>query len=236
MKTDGKILLSEEAKKPDQSEYQTVLSGIENLPKENKEEAKNQENPDINSENLLQAISKEWEQEIEILKNSKNGNELADKNLNCLVQSGHAEIEGDTMLYIYGNALEVLNNNDFQKTVQQINFQHIRFDSIVDYNNLPKLRKFTKLSKLAFSNNYLHSFAQVMSLECFPHLSSISIENNDITKATLIKDFIIYRFPLIQIINGINVSEVEKTRVKKLFQRLDKFNSSASFFSVTMLY
>jgi len=30
-----------------------------------------------------------------------------------LVQSGHAEIEGDTMLFIYGNALEVLNNNDF---------------------------------------------------------------------------------------------------------------------------
>lgn len=31
----------------------------------------------------------------------------------CLVQSGHAEIEGDTMLFIYGNALEVLSNSDF---------------------------------------------------------------------------------------------------------------------------
>lgn len=28
----------------------------------------------------------------------------------CLVQSGHAEIEGDNKLFIYGNALEVLNN------------------------------------------------------------------------------------------------------------------------------
>jgi len=31
----------------------------------------------------------------------------------CLVQSGHAEIEGDNKLFIYGNALEVLNNLDF---------------------------------------------------------------------------------------------------------------------------
>ena len=30
----------------------------------------------------------------------------------CLVQSGHAEIEGDNKLFIYGNALEVLNNLD----------------------------------------------------------------------------------------------------------------------------
>ena len=35
----------------------------------------------------------------------------------CLVQSGHAEIEGDQLLFIYGNALEVLTNVDFQKTV-----------------------------------------------------------------------------------------------------------------------
>ena len=34
-----------------------------------------------------------------------------------LVQSGHAEIEGDNKLFIYGNALEVLNNTEFQKTV-----------------------------------------------------------------------------------------------------------------------
>ena len=31
----------------------------------------------------------------------------------CLVQSGHAEIEGDQLLFIYGNALEVLTNVDF---------------------------------------------------------------------------------------------------------------------------
>ena len=40
----------------------------------------------------------------------------------CLVQSGHAEIEGDQLLFIYGNALEVLNNQEFQKTVVQISF------------------------------------------------------------------------------------------------------------------
>ena len=35
----------------------------------------------------------------------------------CLVQSGHAEIEGDQLLFIYGNALEVLNNVEFQNPI-----------------------------------------------------------------------------------------------------------------------
>jgi hypothetical protein len=60
----------------------------------------------------------------------------------CLVQSGHAEIEGDTMLFIYGNALEVLNNAEFQKTVEQISFQYVRFDNIVSHSNLSKLKRF----------------------------------------------------------------------------------------------
>jgi hypothetical protein len=79
---------------------------------------------DISPEGLLEVISQEWKNEMERIKTlGLNGYKRRKESRNeCLVQSGHAEIEGDTMLFIYGNALEVLNNGDFQKTVEQISF------------------------------------------------------------------------------------------------------------------
>ena len=80
----------------------------------------------------------------------------------CLVQSGHAEIEGDNKLFIYGNALEVLNNPDFQKTVEQISFQYVRFDNIIGPSNISKLKRFLKLKSLFFQDNNIYSFIQKM--------------------------------------------------------------------------
>lgn len=79
---------------------------------------------DISPTDLLEVISQEWKHEMErIINLGLNGYKRRKESRNeCLVQSGHAEIEGDTMLFIYGNALEVLNNSDFQKTVEQISF------------------------------------------------------------------------------------------------------------------
>lgn len=84
----------------------------------------NANSDDISPEGLLEVISQEWKNEMERIKQlGLNGFKRRKESRNdCLVQSGHAEIEGDTMLFIYGNALEVLNNNDFQKTVEQISF------------------------------------------------------------------------------------------------------------------
>jgi len=99
---------------------------------------------DISPEGLLEVISVEWKSELERLKaRGLNGYKRRKESRNeCLVQSGHAEIEGDTMLFIYGNALEVLNNSEFQKSVEQISFSFVRFDSIVNHSNLGKLKKF----------------------------------------------------------------------------------------------
>ena len=70
---------------------------------------------DISPEGLLQVISQEWSNEMERIKNlGLNGyKRRKESRSECLVQSGHAEIEGDNKLFIYGNALEVLNNPDF---------------------------------------------------------------------------------------------------------------------------
>lgn len=74
-----------------------------------------QSNEDISPEGLLNVISQEWKNEMDrIISLGLNGYKRRKESRNdCLVQSGHAEIEGDQLLFIYGNALEVLNNQEF---------------------------------------------------------------------------------------------------------------------------
>jgi hypothetical protein len=118
------------------------------------------------------------------------------------------------MLFIYGNALEVLNNPDFQKTVEQICFQYVRFDNIVHASNLVKLKKFQKLKRLVFLDNFLHSFIQISKLESLPYLSSLAVENNTVANTILCRTFIVYRFPNITEINAKAVSESDKHKVR----------------------
>ena len=192
---------------------------------------------EITPENLLKVIAQEWKLELERLKSkyiSGSGYRSKKKEgrSDSLVQSGHAEIEGDTMLFIFGNALEVLGNAEFQKSVEQISFQYSRFDSIVDHTNLAKLKKFQKLTKLSFTHNFLHSFVQISKLECLPHLTAITIEHNDIVKTALYRSFIVYRFTHLVTINGQPVTEVDKQRSRKLFQHFDRLLSAPPFFTV----
>lgn len=112
----------------------------------------NASNEDISPEGLLNVISQEWKNEMErIISLGLNGYKRRKESRNdCLVQSGHAEIEGDQLLFIYGNALEVLNNVEFQKTVVQISFQYVRFDNIISPSNISKLKRFVNLKRLLF--------------------------------------------------------------------------------------
>lgn len=73
--------------------------------------------------NVIKIIHTEWEREVERLKkNYKNYEEGKGKasNEKCLVQSGHAEIESNKMLFIYGNAMEVLKRVEFYPVVEEI--------------------------------------------------------------------------------------------------------------------
>lgn len=63
--------------------------------------------------NVIKIIQKEWEREVERLDNKKLGRKPSTQNEKSLVQSGHAEIESNKVLYIYGNALEVLQRDEF---------------------------------------------------------------------------------------------------------------------------
>jgi len=222
------------SKEDDKEEVKAVPPAKTEPPQAAPEPTSETNGSDITPENLLKVIAQEWRLELERLKTKYvNGyRKKKETSSKCLVQSGHAEIEGDTMLFIFGNALEVLTNPEFQKTVEQINFQYVRFDSITDHNSLSKLKKFQKLSKLSFSHNFLHSFVQIAKLESLPHLTSLTIENNDIIKTAMCRSFIVYRFPHVVIINNEAVNEMDRQKSRKLFQYFDRVLSSPPFFAV----
>ena len=134
------------------------------------------------------------------------------------------------MLFIYGNAIEVLDKAEFQKSVEEITFQYMRFNIIVGSPNMKKLRRFEKLRKLTFMDNNIHSFVQISKLEAITTLKSLSITNNDVHQTSLCRCFIVYRFPFVTEINGKPVSDEEKQEARTQFQNFDKILSTQKFY------
>lgn len=185
---------------------------------------------------VIKIIQKEWEKEMERLDFKKNG--VHAKNPNCkhvgdksLVQSGHAEIESNRILYIYGNALEVLQRSEFFDVVEEMHLTYVRFDLIVYYQHLEKLRKFKKLKKLVLTHNALNSFILLSKIECLQSLEQLYIYDNEILQAATLKAFVIYRFQHIVELNGFLVTEEDKKRAKQQFQLFDKILSIQNVFT-----
>ena len=143
---------------------------------------------------------------MERLDYKKNGvyakNQLKNVGDKSLVQSGHAEIESNKVLYIYGNALEVLQRSEFYNVVEEMHLTYVRFDLIVYHPNLDKLRKFTKLKKLVLTHNNLNSFILLSKIECLNTIDQLYIYENEILNTTQMKSFITYRFQHIEEFNG----------------------------------
>ena len=167
----------------------------------------------------------------------KNGQYCKPSNKNCnlgdksLVQSGHAEIESNKILYIYGNALEVLSRPEFYNVVEEMHLTFVRFDLIVYHPNLEKLRKFTKLKKLVLSHNYLNSFILLSKIECIQSLDSLYIYDNEVLNTRTLKSFVVYRFQHISEFNGIAINDADKKIAKQEFQLFDKILSIQNLFT-----
>jgi leucine-rich repeat-containing protein 49 len=188
------------------------------------------EDPVIATESLIAVILQEWKIEMERVR-AKGLNTVRRRKeaLNeCAVQSGHAEIEGDNTLYIYGNALEVLAKSEFQETVSKIFCQYIRFEQVVNNGSIHHLKGFKHLTKCVFSDNNLHSFIKLSKLESLSTLSSLVIENNDVINTVLCRSYIVYRFPNLTEINNIKVTETDKTKARQQFQNFDRILSAPS--------
>lgn len=107
----------------------------------------------------------------------------------------------------------------------------MRFDNIISPSNIGKLKKFTKLKSLFFQDNNIYSFIQISKLEALTSLVSLSIERNEVASTTLLRTFIVYRFPNVIQINEKQVSETDKQRARQQFQHFDKILSTPTIFS-----
>ena len=194
------------------------------------EEAKKGSDAAVSSEVLIALIQTEWKNEVGRLR-GRNLNAFKlrrDVDGESLLKSGHAELEGDTQLFLFGNSLEVLEKPDFRSSAVQISFKYIRFDQVVQ--QIPVLKKYSNLQRLIFSDNNVHSFAHLSKLEQIPGLVSISLENNDVCHSVLCRSFIVYRFPLLKDISGVEVSEGDRAKAKQQFQIFDQVLSAPSLF------
>lgn len=129
-----------------------------------------------------------------------------------MVQSGHAEIEANRILYIYGNALEVLQRAEFYESVEEMHLIYVRFDLIVFHENLDKLKRFTKLKKLVLSNNYLNSFILLSKIECLTSVCTLQMFDNEVMQCVTLPSFICYRFQ--------HISEVSHFHLFTQFQKV----------------
>mmetsp|Transcript_40135 Transcript_40135/g.61304 ORF Transcript_40135/g.61304 Transcript_40135/m.61304 type:complete len:162 (+) Transcript_40135:1030-1515(+) len=153
---------------------------------------------------------------------------LGDKSL---VQSGHAEIESNKILYIYGNALEVLARSEFYDVVEEMHLTYVRFDLIVYHPNLDKLRKFRNLKKLVLCHNYLNSYILLSKIECINSLDQLYIYDNELLHTISLKSFVVYRFQHINEFNGASINDSDKKIAKQEFQLFDKILSIQNIFT-----
>lgn len=93
------------------------------------------------------------------------------------------------------------------------------------YSHLDRIRKFTNLKKLYLSFNNLNSLILLSKLECLQSLENLVIENNDILKCQILKDFVVYRFQHLTHFNSVKITDEDKEMAKQNFHLFDNILS-----------
>lgn len=93
---------------------------------------------------MLKLIASQWQEEksrIALIEGA-NGGKKEYLKTTCIT-GGHAEIEDETILFIYGNSYDVvLANASFQESVEKIHFEYVFIEFLIEANVLGTLKKF----------------------------------------------------------------------------------------------
>ncbi len=86
--------------------------------------SKNDESGSENHEEVIELIKVQWEDEKSRIAEIENHNGSKKEYIrNTCITGGHAEIEDESILFIFGNSYDVvLNNAGFQEEVEKIRF------------------------------------------------------------------------------------------------------------------
>lgn len=137
------------------------------------------------------------------------------------------------MLYIYGNALEVLQRTEFFELVEELHLMYIRFDLVVYHTTMQKLKKFTKLKKLVLANNFLSSYILLSKIECLGSLEELQIYDNEVLRCISLKSFIVYRFHNIKVVSfsyNNSCSSMERSLIQKSERSLSSSSNCLTAF------
>ncbi|CAK73904.1 unnamed protein product (macronuclear) [Paramecium tetraurelia] len=175
-------------------------------------------------DDILVLIKKQWTAESRRIQTLEKNNQFNKKSCleHQLVEGGHAEVEDDVFLLIYGTASAmVLPTQNFSQIIEKIHFQYVFFDSIID-TQLTILQDYSKLRELILKDNYINSLLQLAKLEHLNEIQKLTILNNPINNCSFMFQFLVYRFPSMIQINGKDIRNDDRQKAKQLFSNFDK--------------
>eukprot|EP01017_Pseudomicrothorax_dubius_P004091 TRINITY_DN10740_c0_g1_i2.p1 TRINITY_DN10740_c0_g1~~TRINITY_DN10740_c0_g1_i2.p1 ORF type:complete len:469 (+),score=86.75 TRINITY_DN10740_c0_g1_i2:256-1662(+) len=179
-----------------------------------------------NSKNDLEKVMQEYQANQRLVEQLEAEGRLSAKAIykQCEVKQGIVAQKSEERLVIYGNGFDFLleHADSLRGKLTCLIIEYYFFENLVRRKLIKLLRDFPKLRKLKLKHNNLVSFLQVSKLEAIPFLQELLIEENPVCQSTLLRPFIIYRFPFIQEVLSEVVTEGDRKGAKKIFQRFDK--------------
>ena len=172
--------------------------------------------------NKLIPVRQQWNLEMNnIIRKGFNGY-LHKKYKEINIDQGHIEVEDKTVLLLYGNCLKVLAQKNYQDEIKTLCFNYFCYDFIMSKKILEFIKKFKFLSNIKFAFNNIYSFYQLIKLENLENLEKLTITDNEVCNAHLLKYFIIYRLNNLKYFNNKAVKEIEIDMSRNIFQYFDE--------------
>ena len=188
----------------------------------------NKENKSLKSfeiYNKLLPIKQQWNMELNnIVKKGFNGY-LHKKYKEINIDQGHIEVENKNILYLYGNCLKVLSQKNYQEEIKTLCFSFFCYDFIMSKKILEYIKNFKFLTNIKFSHNNIYSFYQLIKLESLENLQKLTISDNEVCNAQILKYFIFYRLNNLKYYNNKAIKESEIDMSRNIFQYFDELIS-----------
>jgi hypothetical protein len=137
------------------------------------------------------------------------------------IAQGHVESKGDNSLLLYGNCLRILTQKEYFEKIKLLSFNYFCYDFIMSRKMIKYIKEFKNLISIKFSNNNIYSFYQLTKLESLDKLEKVTIVENEICNAFLLKYFIVYRLNTLKNFNNQIIEYSDKNMSKNIFKYFD---------------
>ena len=163
-----------------------------------------------------------WNYEMINIKMKGYNGYVHKKNKEINIIQGHVEIDSNHSLQLYGNCLKVLEENELYEKIKSISFNYFYFDFILSKRFVKYLKEFKNLETVKFFNNNIYSLYQLTRLESLENISNLSIFDNEICNANLLKYFIFYRLNTLKSFNNQIIKDSENKISQNIFNYFDE--------------